>query len=160
MGSLVTVKVGITLKLTKHVAKYGGQEKIMVDQKWMVGIKRRKGKDRRSTKMWDLEWKGSPEIAQKYASIHHVTPGDDQVNAKIFPEITESATQISIVVPCRLIWILGGSMVEIKSQLWESIYNKTSPIRSILFQIPPPSHHSAALLYILILGDDYHYKST
>ena len=40
MGSLVTFKVGRTLRLERHTVKYGGQASGMVDQKWAVKIKR------------------------------------------------------------------------------------------------------------------------
>ena len=36
-------------------------------------------------------------MAQNSASIHRLTPGDDQVNAEIAPEINQSATQISTI---------------------------------------------------------------
>ena len=56
-------------------------------------------------------------MAQNFASIHRSTPGDDQVNAEIAPEINENATQISVIAPSRLIWRLGEWMMKIKSQL-------------------------------------------
>ena len=67
--------------------------------------------------MWDLEWEGSPQMAQKSASIHCLTPGDDQVNVEIAPKINENATQISAIAPRRLIWRLSELMVDIKYQL-------------------------------------------
>ena len=50
MGSLVIVKVGRTLRLERHVVKYGGHARKMVDWKWAVRIKRWKVKDR-----WSIE---------------------------------------------------------------------------------------------------------
>ena len=38
---------------------------------------------------------------KKYASIHCLTPSDDQVNTKISLEINKSATQISAIAPHR-----------------------------------------------------------
>lgn len=61
--------------------------------------------------------KGLTEMAQKSASIHHLTPSNDQVNAKIDLEINKSVTQISTIVPRHSIWRFDESMVEIKSQL-------------------------------------------